>query len=380
MTNKLTVLAGLLCLLECCSPNAHKKSPSEQINISIRKSSIPRSVSFSEAIKEIRIVPLETTTGCLLQRVVQVDEAGGKIFVFDQDVTRGLFVFDREGKFLYRFGNKGKGPGEFTGLTTFTFSKDLNTIYFCAAEQKKLIAYDIAGKWIEDIPLSIFYGDLQFLSNNQYVMSLQRGSYFRIGELKSNSYRDTIKFSSGISSYGGRQLFKTTDEGYLYSATSSDTVYSVSSHAIFPKYCFDFGPNKCTAEEQWSAWEKYKNPYPPNKLILGGPYLETNDWFMFRILGEASSGYYRYMVMIRNTITGDIQQIGTDDILFSSAEQAISLTNQNEFVTALDVGHLIEKRDSILNHNQFEYPSGMQERIKKLSQDDNPVLVFFTLK
>jgi hypothetical protein len=341
---------------------------------------MPRSVRFSETIKEIRIVPLETNPYCLLQRVVQVDEADGKIFVFDQDATRGLFVFDRQGKFLFRFGNKGKGPGEFTGLTTFTFSKDLRTIYLCAPEQKKLIAYDNNGKWIEDIPLSIFYGDLQFLSNNQYVMSLQRGSYFRIGELKSNSYRDTIKFSSGISSYGGRQLFKTTGDYYLYSATSSDTVYSVSSHAIYPKYCFDFGPNKCTAEEQWTAWEKYKNPYPPNKLILGGPYLEKNDWFMFRILGEASSGYYRYMVMIQNTKTGDIQQVVKDDILFSSAEQAINLTNQTEFVTALDVGHLIEKRDSILINRKYNYPSGMQERIKKLSQDDNPVLVFFTLR
>jgi hypothetical protein len=81
----------------------------------------------------------------------------------------------------------------------------------------------------------------------------------------------------------------------------------------------------------------------PNKLILGGPFLETDNWFMFRILKEASSGFYRYMVMIRNTKTGDIQQVIQDDILFSSAEQAIGLTNLNEFVTALDAGQLTEK-------------------------------------
>jgi hypothetical protein len=61
---------------------------------------------------------------CLLQRVVQVDEAGGRIFVFDQDVTRGLFVFDHQGKFLYRFGNKGKGPGEFTEPNVLAISPD----------------------------------------------------------------------------------------------------------------------------------------------------------------------------------------------------------------------------------------------------------------
>jgi hypothetical protein len=43
--------------------------------------------------------------------------------------TSSINVFNQNGKFLYKIGRKGNGPGEFNSLKTFSFSDDYNELY-----------------------------------------------------------------------------------------------------------------------------------------------------------------------------------------------------------------------------------------------------------
>jgi len=324
------------------------------------------------------MVPLETTPNCLLTSISQVDEADGKLFILDADRTRGLFVFSKEGRFLYKIGTLGKGPGEFTDLSTFSFSLDQKTVYLCPQSQKKLIAFNTDGHWICDIPTADYYSDAQFLSDNQYVLVNRRGYYFRIGDLKTQTYRDTIKWSSGLVSVGGRLLYRNVQGGYLYSATGSDTIYYIDKQSVIPKYRIDFGPNAVSAKDLMAS--RFAGHTIPNLLAQEGPYLETGELFYFNMMRENGAGKYLMDAVFRNNQTGELIRVQDDDVLFLASQHASGLTLQNEFVTAIDAGRFMTKADSVLNNRQFVCPEAVKAQIRQLKEDDNPVIVFYTLK
>ncbi len=366
--------------LFACTPETGKNIPGEPIKISLRISSPPPAVKFSEMVNSIRLVPLEKSPDCMIGQISQVDQVDGKIFVMDFDRKRGIMVFDEKGKFLYKFGGFGKGPGEYTDLIGFSFSTDLKSIYLVAADQKKVIEYSLDGELIGDKSLGAYYSDMQFLNNTDYVAINRRGYYFRLGNIDTGAFLDTVKWSTGQLAIGGRLLFRAAEGHYLYSATHFDTVYSISQEALYPKYCFDFGPNKCTPAEQDAYLESNGYPYPPNKLLLDFPFLETKELFYFGVTSETKPGRYGRAMMALNRKTKEIFKISEDDILYSGTYHAMAITCQSEFVSFVHPTYLIEKRDQILNNEDYNYPDGFMNIIRAMEEEDNPVLVFYTFR
>ena len=64
-----------------------------------------------------RAVALETRDACLLGNVDSVKlMANGDLLVMDKSATKSVYRFDRQGRFLNRFGALGQGPGEYETL------------------------------------------------------------------------------------------------------------------------------------------------------------------------------------------------------------------------------------------------------------------------
>ena len=55
-------------------------------------------------------------------------DLGGNVYVL-QNHTNSINVFNQTGKFLYKIGRKGNGPGEFRSINTFYFSGDYEKLY-----------------------------------------------------------------------------------------------------------------------------------------------------------------------------------------------------------------------------------------------------------
>jgi Arc/MetJ family transcription regulator len=175
-----------------------------------------------------------------------------------------------------------------------------------------------------------------------------------------------------------RLLFRGSEGRYLFSAIFSEEVYAISRDGISPRYVFDFGPHAITLEEQMASF-KNDNNYPSKMLMQEGPFIETRDYFYFLILKHKTPERVADAVMVRNHRTGEMVQIEPDDILYSNAQLALGLTLEDEFVASLDPADLVTRADTILT-NRFRYPKEILQKIPLLKPDDNPVLVFFTIK
>lgn len=97
---------------------------------------------------------------------VEVD-SWGNIYVLDGKMTR-IVKFDRDGKFILRFGKKGQGPGEFGFPESMVLDSDRN-IYVLSSG--KVLVFDENGKYLQSFPYN-FYGIDIALDNEENLILL----------------------------------------------------------------------------------------------------------------------------------------------------------------------------------------------------------------
>jgi len=83
---------------------------------------------------------------------VEVDSRGN-IYVLDGKMTR-IVKFNRDGRFILRFGKKGQGPGEFVFPESIVLDSD-RKIYVLGS--RKVLIFEENGKFIKSFPFN-FYG------------------------------------------------------------------------------------------------------------------------------------------------------------------------------------------------------------------------------
>jgi len=113
---------------------------------------------------------------------VEVD-SWGNIYVLDGKMTR-IVKFDRDGKFILRFGKKGQGPGEFGFPESMVLDSDRN-IYVLSSG--KVLVFDENGKYLQSFPYN-FYGIDIALDNeeNLIVLGPRDDGIFHVYDRKGN--------------------------------------------------------------------------------------------------------------------------------------------------------------------------------------------------
>ena len=101
----------------------------------------------------------------------------GEYFIVSDSLEHCIKVFNREGHFLYKFGKKGEGNGEFNNprLLSVTQSKHL---LVCDEGNHRIQVFDLDGKFVgkfgtEGSKLGEFHNpfSVAILSNDQIVVS-----------------------------------------------------------------------------------------------------------------------------------------------------------------------------------------------------------------
>jgi hypothetical protein len=123
---------------------------------------------------------------------VEVD-LWGNIYVLDGKMTR-IVKFDRDGKFILRFGKKGQGPGEFGFPESMVLDSDRN-IYVLSSG--KALVFDENGKYLLSFPYN-FYGIDIALDNeeNLILLGARDDGIFHVYDRKGNylySYGSSFK-------------------------------------------------------------------------------------------------------------------------------------------------------------------------------------------
>ena len=147
-----------LCLFGCKADkqSARDKSLSSTLLvIDVDKAEVVESIPLSELCAQMKTIILETNEHALITNVGSLQVHKDLIIVKDEkdffDNSRretGVYAFNREGKFIRKYGNRGGGPGEYISVNDFTIDTENEIIYLLDDDASQILKYEIySGKF-----------------------------------------------------------------------------------------------------------------------------------------------------------------------------------------------------------------------------------------
>lgn len=95
----------------------------DSVPIDIVNKHNPIQIDIYDIVDSISYIPLETSNNCLLGDIQCVKKDDDVFFVKD---IKGIFVFDKEGRFKNEIGRRGNGPGEYFILIIFIWIEKIS--------------------------------------------------------------------------------------------------------------------------------------------------------------------------------------------------------------------------------------------------------------
>lgn len=196
-------LCVLLPLLVACGRNAtgEQKEVIVPVNLTSPQKELPLS-SFVDSVTTFRLTLPDSLFWGSVSRILFDEE---NIFVSDSK-QEAVFRFDRSGQFLNAIGRKGRGPGEYTRLSSCFLGSHCLFIEDLGARRILCYAYD--GTFIRDIsfPFSVVYDDIIALPDSNflcYELFCSRGDKERGLWIMNNQGErvDTVLVEKGIYPY-----------------------------------------------------------------------------------------------------------------------------------------------------------------------------------
>jgi len=128
---------------------------------------------ISSVFSNSELIQLETTDESLIgQRINKIKKYGDNYFISYDNTA--LVTFDRQGKFIRKIGETGRGPSEYTRLYDFDLLPDGNIII---SDGKKLLLYSYTGKFIKAIELDIVCFNIKVIDEDCFLICASAEEY-----------------------------------------------------------------------------------------------------------------------------------------------------------------------------------------------------------
>ena len=368
-------LFSFLCL--CCVLSVSAQKP-VVINLAKAISESPKEIMLNELASDIRYVPLETTDDCLMNNEFYIMQYTG-----EDIITSGIFHFDKNGKFLNKIGSKGQGPEEYLqGL--FAFGDWKNKLLY-VQNWTTLTCYGFDGTFVRSVPTPqlnmgaaglfdenhiLYSNDIYYADKANpiqlYMVDSQNGktvSKWR-GHLEENKKYGMILTSRDLMyNYDNSLFYKPALENVIFKILSPkkrQLVYKfdcsgkdidVSADEVDPKKRFQFLSVYWAKE---TAQYLFVNYGMKNISRLGIYDKEKKTFTNVTIKDNLAGGY-------------DIHPAWTSD--------------DNHLLMVYYAGGLLQDKEKRYSTDLLpERKKELDELLKNIKEDDNPVVILVTLK
>lgn len=368
-------LFSFLCL--CCVLSVSAQKP-VAINLAKAISESPKEIMLNELASDIRYVPLEATDDCLMNNEFYIMQYTG-----EDIITSGIFHFDKNGKFLNKIGSKGQGPEEYLqGL--FAFGDWKNKLLY-VQNWTTLTCYGFDGTFVRSVPTPqlnmgaaglfdenhiLYSNDIYYADKANpiqlYMVDSQNGktvSKWR-GHLEENKKYGMILTSRDFMyNYDNSLFYKPALENVIFKILSPkkrQLVYKfdcsgkdidVSADEVDPKKRFQFLSVYWAKE---TAQYLFVNYGMKNISRLGIYDKEKKTFTNVTIKDNLAGGY-------------DIHPAWTSD--------------DNHLLMIYYAGGLLQDKEKRYSTGLLpERKKELDELLKNIKEDDNPVVILVTLK
>lgn len=158
--------------------------------------SLVNEARISDIVKDYQLIRLETVEENLILDPTIVKFAKDRIFILDRfSPSKGLYVFQIDGKYLGKVGCKGEGPGEYIMPHYFSVNEKYNRIFLRDMAMNRMLVYDLTTlAFVEDFSIPFYATCFEELDKDHWIwyinVGLQNQGDFRkhlqITDLKCN--------------------------------------------------------------------------------------------------------------------------------------------------------------------------------------------------
>lgn len=345
-------------------------------------------INLSDYIETIKYVPLETNSNCLIDRNPEFTVSNNSIVV---KTLSDCFIFEKEtGKFLNKISRKGRGPGEYQ--STMGFTNPFNqTIYFSEAGLK-LLKFDFLGTFMKSINIPesnksiespsipgnytwlnndivIYFGNLTGTEKKKLIILNEDGKKLVVFP-NHNYFAESKGFS--ISAYESQ--FYHFNHNLYFKEDYSDTVFQVTKSQLIPQKRLYLGKYQPAVESKWMTERELKD----RQFIVLRDLVESKSFFLFKVLFQDK---YFQGVYNKNTKKLKIAKIDSNvrnDIDSFMLFAPITISTDGyliSFANAYDILAWFKQNPD----KAAKLPLHLQE-LKKLKENDNPVVIMAKLK
>lgn len=392
------ILLNLVLLFTTCSVKSNdSKSNNNENSLLIDLSELPTGLEdLSNDIKDIKFVPLETSSKCLISEIRTIIENEEYIFVRDNK-GKSILRYDKKGKYISKIGKIGKGPGEYLEIFDFSLIPKTQELLILDFNFNKLLRFNYEGEYISKIPMKNLPFGFVALSKEKIACYFGRMTSFNMhddlnqlyyydfeGNMTSSYFPLNSTYSLGMYKQGfanpnpyGSNLFINSFDYNIYEI-KDDFSPKVLVQLDFGKFNVDTSyylvdDSREYTKRFFESTDKIKTLHQAvgNKSHISVGVPMEKDRFVLVINRNNHQNKLLFRDSLRNCF--DFNGLSIPEPTSSYDNYFIAYYSSIDFMDKIN--KMTEKELAILRKNI----SGFEE-CEKLSENDNPILVYYTFK
>lgn len=377
----------LFFLLSCSLLSACHKPTEMPLRILDGFDEVARENGEMLSVDSFWVVPLQSDKECLLKGVKKIVPIDSLVVVVSE---YDVLAFDRQGRFVRRFGRQGHGEGEYYMVSTVYWDKEAETLHVIDGIRNRILIFALDGslmstKFLQPSTFSLLSTAekigkeslfcANFIYNDQNLVF----SSFDIKKEESDSIFRFPGHTNNTQEYTGRHPF---------------TVYDGKIICVLPfdNRIFVYSPET----RAWQPWLEVKT----DQTVLGNEQLSAiDDYGIFRYSEELSNGIFvgfsdvfvteqqfflgfsNLYYAIADKATGDMVKfnygVKKDNVRYLPLLNILASDNED---CLIGYGEAMDLKswhfaDDIRDENLLK----MKRTVSAMKKEDNPVLLFYKL-
>ena len=370
-------------LLYSCGDNSSSNSTGDLSRMDRVEIKDQRKIMVDSIVEKIDYVKLGETGDVLIGKVTDLLITPDHIIVGDTRQAKAVFIFDRAGNTQAVISRLGRGPQEYMDLSTIFLTPDQQTIGIVDNSMKKLLYFDLRGNFIKKQDLPFSCNGIEYL-NDKTMMLASDGWADKSPALESYPNKNDLLFftdttlqiqSSAITNPFDVNIFnyvafhkKRFDDRIYVGKGFGDTIYQVTADEIFPRYWIDMTAIDGVANfGKDMSNEKVAQIMDSKPTFVGNLYVESDDYALFSV---SKMGFVLFNKHTKKTCNINNRSLTALCLYVLFSE----FSHKNQFISVVPAFRFLTFCPDVPGIELWN------EIKEGLTDDDNPVLLFYTLK
>lgn len=336
-------------------------------------------VDFHAFLDSVRYVKLDTDSSCLINSIAKTIYYNECFYIADGSGS-SIFVFNNQGKFLFKLNEQGGGPEEYISIADFTIDRADSTLTILDLETRKLSVYTLKDlKFLKKSPLPVFFRRALSLDNQCYLGYDEKEGVYLINE-KEGTKDMIIDYSESLKNlnYNDIGTLYWTDEGTGIFSTYDNCIYHYNKGILEKKNNIEY--SKATPADFKVKKEDVKKKddlkKKPAYVILS--HHEKKDW-IFQLIGDNKDSKIHSMLYSKKEGKSFMIKriLNFNDILFSSMEPSL----MDDCIIFSSTGCPFSELQKMINdYSDNNWSENLKKIIFNSKEDDNPILQILYFK